>query len=495
MPGAHAQNDDGRLGIAVVFLLTRQCNLRCLYCNVDAGPARSPRLDPRLFESWISSIARLGRVDIGIQLHGGEPLLADPPVEMYAAIARNAAAATGDSSVGAVTIITNGLLLDQRRASSLSQAGINVGLSLDGSEGIHDRFRRTASGRGSHDRAMLALTTLRKLGTEPGVIAVVSNAADVLEASSFFFRHEVTRFRINPMRPEGRGGALLGRSAVHEMRAMAEQHAVLARRLAAHNEAEPARPVYEENVHLIMSRIAQQMEPTQQAPSWTLLIDELGDLWSHPGALGFEALRLTSDEDPTPSLVARALGVSSIAEPGVGRQAQVLRARRALFNPCEGCSDPVWCDRFRPVVRREEGEPMDLECVWRAELTEHLESWWRQDPQSAQHVLRQPRPRHTSLDARLDRSTGDGFRALTTRRSPPLVKAIVDDLVPNADGELVIRNLAHWVLELKQAAPVESQRASVDLVRLAIECSKWESSVAVGRHLAQLARVGLLSGR
>ena len=77
-------------GVLLVFLLSRRCNLECVYCNVDAGPRGSrPVLDPQVLEKWIDAFASLEPSIISIQLHGGEPLIVDPPVELYAAIARN----------------------------------------------------------------------------------------------------------------------------------------------------------------------------------------------------------------------------------------------------------------------------------------------------------------------------------------------------------------------------------------------------------------------
>ena len=81
------------VGVLLVFHISTKCNLACNYCNVDAGPhGFRPVLDPHVFEKWVEAFALLGPSTIAIQLHGGEPLVADPPVELFGAVARNALA-------------------------------------------------------------------------------------------------------------------------------------------------------------------------------------------------------------------------------------------------------------------------------------------------------------------------------------------------------------------------------------------------------------------
>ncbi len=48
--------------------------------------AHEPR--PAPVEQWVSAFGALGDLELGIQLHGGEPLLLDPSVELLASIAR-----------------------------------------------------------------------------------------------------------------------------------------------------------------------------------------------------------------------------------------------------------------------------------------------------------------------------------------------------------------------------------------------------------------------
>src|SRR5437773_1767832 len=125
-------------GVLLVFHLSTKCNLECAYCNVDAGP-RGHRsvLDPHLLEKWLEAFASLGPSEIAIQLHGGEPLIVDPPVELFAAIARNTLVRFPRTELTDLAIQSNGLALDESRADSLARAGLRINLSIDGPASIH----------------------------------------------------------------------------------------------------------------------------------------------------------------------------------------------------------------------------------------------------------------------------------------------------------------------------------------------------------------------
>jgi uncharacterized protein len=60
-----------------------------------------------------------------------------------------------------VTVQTNGILLDGRFLDLFHRHRARVGVSLDGGRAAHDRHRRFADGRGSHDAVSRALSALR----------------------------------------------------------------------------------------------------------------------------------------------------------------------------------------------------------------------------------------------------------------------------------------------------------------------------------------------
>lgn len=116
----------------VVWELTCRCNLRCLHCGTAAGKARENELS--LDESFALCDEL---VDMGCArgaLSGGEPLL----FKGWQQLARRF---TGQGVK--LSLVTNGLLVDERVVKDIEEAGILVvGISVDGTEDVHNRIRR-----------------------------------------------------------------------------------------------------------------------------------------------------------------------------------------------------------------------------------------------------------------------------------------------------------------------------------------------------------------
>ena len=62
----------------------------------------------------------------------------------------------------ALTVHTNGVLLDQGLCDLFNSFGVRVGVSLDGDRDANDRHRRFADGRSSHQQVLRALALLRR---------------------------------------------------------------------------------------------------------------------------------------------------------------------------------------------------------------------------------------------------------------------------------------------------------------------------------------------
>jgi sulfatase maturation enzyme AslB (radical SAM superfamily) len=474
----------GRLSLAVVFLISRRCNLQCTYCNVDASPRSRTALDPRQFEAWVRALAELGDLDLGIQLHGGEPLMLDPSVEVLASIARNAVIPYPTSSMAMMGVVTNGIFLDADRARRLIDAGLRVVLSLDGPQRLHDRHRLTASGRGSHRQTMRGLAALRSVDPNPSVIAVISQPSDVAEVIEFFTSEGVSRVKINPIRPEGRGAAIRGDTVAGHMVALADAYFEAAKTLAAHNQRRPEQPIYEENIAILMARVIAGETGQPGAASWTLLVDDRGRLWSHPGGYGVEHMALTTGEPPSAEILSRALGVAAKE-----RAERMMLRQRATFRPCAGCVDPLWCSGFRPVVG---GPAVSADCVWRDRLMSRLEAWWHESPSDAISALpvdsvNASRP---ASDAPLPHGSAD---TVTWLDEPiePAVRALVASVRIGTDGSAYIKNFADRVIEVRGLDPFSSAHAFRQLAALACWYAGRNDRIALARSLACLAQVGL----
>lgn len=85
------------------------------------------------------------------------------------------------------TVQTNGTLLNGEWAAFFRDNGFLVGLSLDGPEDVHDRFRLTAGGGGTFGKVMHGLEALLRAGTEFNTLTTVSKAGEGRGAEVYRF--------------------------------------------------------------------------------------------------------------------------------------------------------------------------------------------------------------------------------------------------------------------------------------------------------------------
>ena len=132
--------------------VAHDCNLRCDYCFASKGDfGKGKKLMPlavgRAAIDFL--LAHSGtRRNLEVDFFGGEPLMNIGAVKD---IVRYARSRERDMCKRfRFTITTNGLLLNTDTIDFINSEMSNVVLSLDGRPAVHDKFRKTISGHGSH---------------------------------------------------------------------------------------------------------------------------------------------------------------------------------------------------------------------------------------------------------------------------------------------------------------------------------------------------------
>jgi uncharacterized protein len=177
------------------------CNLRCQYCYYLEKTALYP--DERSFRMPDEVLEELTRQYIESQpeavqeLHfswqGGEPTLLEIEFFRKAISLQKKYQRPGLRILN--TIQTNGTLLDEEWGRFLSDEDFLVGISIDGPEPIHDRFRRDAAGAGSLDSALRGLEVLKKHRVEFNILTVVNRVnGDQPTATYDFLKRIGARF-------------------------------------------------------------------------------------------------------------------------------------------------------------------------------------------------------------------------------------------------------------------------------------------------------------
>ncbi|WP_424216453.1 FxsB family cyclophane-forming radical SAM/SPASM peptide maturase (plasmid) [Streptomyces sp. BI20] len=150
-----------------VLKVHSRCDLACSHCYVyraeDSGWRAQPRVmapgtAARAAERIAEHAGAHGLTEVGLVLHGGEPLLAGE--DALAGVVGAVRGALGPGVRLRPVLQTNGTRLTARILDRCGELGVRVGVSLDGGRVAHDRRRRGADGRGSHARVAAGLGLL-----------------------------------------------------------------------------------------------------------------------------------------------------------------------------------------------------------------------------------------------------------------------------------------------------------------------------------------------
>jgi Fe-coproporphyrin III synthase len=183
----------------VVWNITRQCNLRCIHCYANAGSAH---LDNELStDEGIRLIDDLAKMGVPVILFsGGEPMMRRDLPEL--------AGHAVEKGIRAV-ISTNGTLITQEAAQTLKNIGLSyVGISIDGTEAINDRFRGVV---GAFKAALSGIENCQKAGIKVGLRFTMNrfNAGEIPALFDLLEEREIPRICFYHLVYAGRGSKLV----------------------------------------------------------------------------------------------------------------------------------------------------------------------------------------------------------------------------------------------------------------------------------------------
>ncbi|MBP6915177.1 MAG: 12,18-didecarboxysiroheme deacetylase [Smithellaceae bacterium] len=190
----------------VVWNMTRRCNLKCVHCYSASADIDYPdELTTDEGKKLIDDLAAFGAPVI--LFSGGEPLLRPDLLKL--------AQYATDKGMRAV-ISTNGTLITREIAAKLKTIGLSyMGVSLDGLEKTHDRFRGT---KGAFEKAMEGIRNCRDAGIKVGIRFTVNkrNLADVPAMFDLLKKENIERLCFYHLVYTGRGSKLREEDLTHE---------------------------------------------------------------------------------------------------------------------------------------------------------------------------------------------------------------------------------------------------------------------------------------
>ena len=189
----------------VVWNCTKTCNLKCMHCYAGSDAKRYDELSTEDAKAMIDDLAAFGSPVL--LFSGGEPCVRPDLVELMH---------HAKSAGMRVVLSTNGTLITPELAESFAQVGLSyVGVSLDGGQETHDRFRGI---EGSFARAMEGLANAQKAGIKVGLRMTVNklNFSEVDDVFDIMREREINRACFYHLVYTGRGSAMMDMDLTHE---------------------------------------------------------------------------------------------------------------------------------------------------------------------------------------------------------------------------------------------------------------------------------------
>ncbi len=180
------------------------CNLNCTYCfylekQALFYPGEQYRMSDEVLSAFITNyISTQPTPLVEFVWQGGEPTMLGLDffkrvIELQKPFSRNKTISNA--------LQTNGTLLTDEWCRFLKEHYFMVGISLDGPQEIHDRYRRDRRGKGTYNRVIKGLRLLQKHGVEYNVLASVARetARHPLEVYHFLKNEGVEFIQFAPI--------------------------------------------------------------------------------------------------------------------------------------------------------------------------------------------------------------------------------------------------------------------------------------------------------
>lgn len=153
------------------------CQYRCRYCfYADVMNNREisnyGNMTSDTLETLVKRAMNYAEGSVSFAFQGGEPTLAG--LDFYKELIRLEKKYNRGLQVFN-SIQTNGGLINDEWAKFLSENHFLVGLSLDGTKELHDKYRKNATGEGTYERTLETAELFEKHGVEFNILCVVND--------------------------------------------------------------------------------------------------------------------------------------------------------------------------------------------------------------------------------------------------------------------------------------------------------------------------------
>ncbi|MFX0114923.1 MAG: radical SAM protein [Candidatus Hodarchaeota archaeon] len=188
----------------IVLKVSSRCNLACEYCQSTDLP-RSRQMMPiklisRILSDLVPNFQKQQYKHLQLVFHGGEPLLAG--LEFYKRVLELESQLIKNDFLISNGIQTNGILITENWATLFKQGKFQVGISLDGPQAIHDKYRKDQLGKPTFSRIAQSIEILQENKMRFGLLSVITEESPSYCAQFFDLLTEwnISSFNFLPFR-------------------------------------------------------------------------------------------------------------------------------------------------------------------------------------------------------------------------------------------------------------------------------------------------------
>ncbi|MBP1720842.1 MAG: radical superfamily protein [Deltaproteobacteria bacterium] len=190
----------------VVWNVTRRCNLKCIHCYSNSRNVfYTDEMTTEQGKALLADLAAFGSPVI--LFSGGEPMMR-PDLHALARFAVEKGLR--------VVISTNGTLITKKEAAVYKKIGLSyIGVSLDGLQDVHDRFRGV---KGVFNATLQGIRTARDAGIKVGIRFTISrrNYGEIPAVFDLIEKENIPRACFYHLVYSGRGSRLVDEDLSHE---------------------------------------------------------------------------------------------------------------------------------------------------------------------------------------------------------------------------------------------------------------------------------------
>jgi len=154
------------------------CNMQCQYCFYDdvsknRKQASHGIMSAETLETIVKKALEYADTSCSFAFQGGEPTLAG--LDFYKSLLNFQKIYNKKNIAINNSIQTNGLNLNAQWANFFAKNKFLVGLSIDGTQPLHDKHRKTANGAGTYDKIQKTASIFQGHKVEYNILCVVNN--------------------------------------------------------------------------------------------------------------------------------------------------------------------------------------------------------------------------------------------------------------------------------------------------------------------------------